>query len=122
MDWETTPYAKWYKSHRRFSFTAKYCIEQYEDGKPIPERVFKQFLQSLYCHSKSEEKMFQRLQAPESLFKDHASIIVNKIYTNEEKYSFCKSLLIHMKEEEEFLRTSEQQNEMKRLDKFFRTS
>ncbi len=103
IDWETTKYSKWYASHRRFSFTARHCIEMYEDGKPIPDTIFKPFLRSLYCHSKSEEKMFQEIPEKELLFEEHAKIILTKQYSIEEKYALCKSLLIHMKEEEEVL-------------------
>lgn len=101
--WDSTPYSKWYNSHRRFSFTAKFCIELYEEGKPIPQTIFQPFLKSLSCHSKSEEKMFAKIQTPASLFDEHSKIILSKHYTNEEKYSLCKSLLLHMKEEEEVL-------------------
>lgn len=98
--WDSTKYSKWYNSHRRFSFTAHFCIEHYEEGKQIPDTIFKPFLKSLSCHSKSEEKMFQDIQPLKHIFQDHESIIVSKDYTNDEKYSFCKSLLSHMKEEE----------------------
>ena len=109
--WETTKYAKWYKAHRRFSFTANFCIEQYEEGKSIPQIIFKPFLKSLACHSKSEEKMFQTIEALKSIFQDHETIQPMKVYTNEEKYTFCKKLLHHMKEEEyevmKFLKSTE---------------
>ncbi len=101
--WEETKYSKWYKSHRKFSFTAKHCIELYENGKNIPESIFKPFIKSLYCHSKSEEKMFDNCEEKERLLDDHSSIVPSKHYSNEEKYNFCKSLLIHMKEEETIL-------------------
>jgi hypothetical protein len=42
--WETTKYSKWYKSHRRFSFTARHCIELYEEKSHIPDTIFKPFL------------------------------------------------------------------------------
>ncbi len=103
ISWETTKYSKWYKSHRRFSFTAKYCIEMYEEGKIIPEKIFKPFLRSLFCHSKSEEKMFQDSLAKEKILDEHSKIIPSKIYSNDEKYVFCQSLLVHMKEEEDIL-------------------
>ena len=98
--WDTTKYSKWYKSHRRFSFTANHCIELYEDIQWIPDSVFKPFIRSLYCHSKSEEKMFMDMSIQEKILDDHSRILPSKIYSNEEKYAFCKSVLIHMKEEE----------------------
>ncbi len=78
-------------------------MEMYEDGKPIPDTIFKPFLRSLYCHSRSEEKMFQDVPEKEKLLEEHTKIIPGKQYSTEEKYAFCKSLLIHMKEEEEIL-------------------
>ena len=42
---------------------------------------------------------------PETLFDEHSHIILTKIYTVEEKYNLCKSLLIHMKDEEEILKS-----------------
>ncbi len=101
--WDTTPYSKWYKSHRRVSFTANHCIELFEDGKQIPDSIFKPFLKSLYCHSKSEEKYFENYKEKESLFHDHSNILPTKHYSNKERYCLCKSLLIHMKEEETVL-------------------
>lgn len=105
-DWKTTKYSKWYRSHRRFSFTAHYCIEHYEEGKQIPESVFQPFLRSLSCHSKSEEKMFQHISALQETFREHSTIVVTKRYTNQEKYTLCKSLLDHMKEEEALVMSS----------------
>lgn len=99
-DWESTKYAKWYKSHRRFSFTAKFCIELYEERNTIPQTIFVPFLKSLYCHSKSEEKMFRDIQSIDTVFHEHDMIQLSKHYTEEEKYMLCKSLLLHMKEEE----------------------
>ena len=101
--WETSSYSKWYKSHRRFSFTANHLIELYEDGKQIPESIFKPFVKSLYCHSKSEEKMFENSLEKNKILDDHSKIIPLKRYSNEEKYIFCKNLLIHMKEEESII-------------------
>ena len=102
--WEETPYTKWYLSHRRFSFTSRHFIELYEDTRKIPDSIFKPFLQSLHCHSKGEEtRIFNSIPVPETLFDEHALIILTKKYTHEEKYSLCKSLLLHMKEEEELL-------------------
>lgn len=98
--WETSKYAKWYKSHRRFSFTSKYCMELYEDGKKIPETIFQPFIKSLYCHSKSEEKMFENNVQKDKILDEHAKIIPGKQYSDEEKFNFCKDLLLHMKEEE----------------------
>lgn len=100
--WEKTKYSKWYMSHRRFSFTAKYCIELYEDGNVIPDKIFIPFLKSLYCHSKSEEKMFSN-EFKNDIIKDHANIIPTKKYENIEKYTLCKDLLIHMKKEEDII-------------------
>lgn len=93
-------YTKWYKSHRRFSFTARFCIQLYDDKARIPDSIFKPFLKSLYCHSKAEEKMFQGY---EHILDEHTKIIPSKQYSDEEKYEFCKSLLIHMKEEEDII-------------------
>jgi hypothetical protein len=101
--WESTKYSKWYKSHRRFSFTANHLIDLYEDGKNIPDSIFKPFMKSLYCHSKSEEKMFQDSVAKDKILHEHSKISLSKRYSNDEKYEFCKSLLIHMKEEEGIL-------------------
>jgi hemerythrin superfamily protein len=101
--WETTKFSKWYKSHRRFSFTAKYCIELYKDSRPIPETIFKPFLKSLYCHSKSEENMFRESPEFGMILEEHSKIDPSKEYSNEDKYWFCKSLLTHMKQEEEIL-------------------
>ncbi len=106
ISWETTKYSKWYKSHRRFSFTAKFCIELYEEKNSIPDSIFKPFIKNLYCHSKSEEKMFQDTLFRDKLLEDHSTIIPSKEYSNEEKYTFCKSLLLHLKEEEDVLSLS----------------
>ena len=92
-EWEATKYFNWYKSHRRFSFTAKYCIELFEDKHYIPDSIFTPFIKSLYCHSKSEEKMFSK---EDKILVDHSQIIPSKQYSQQEKYVFCKSLLIHM--------------------------
>ncbi len=103
--WKHTPYEKWYLSHRRFSFTSKFCIELYEENKNIPDIIFKPFLKSLKCHSTNEEKnIFKSIEIPDSLFHQHDTIQITKDYTNEEKYIFCKSLLNHMKEEEAILK------------------
>lgn len=100
MDWESSPYRRWYTSHRRFSFTAHYCIDLYEDGLPISDTVFRPFLRSLACHSKAEEHMFQ---SRPDLLVEHTFILPSKSYTQEEKYEFCKMLLVHMREEEAVL-------------------
>ena len=103
--WETTQYKRWYLSHRRFSFTSRYLIELYDEHKQIPDSIFNPFLKSLDCHSKGEEKrIFNKILVPENLFDEHSQIILTKKYTSEEKYSLCKSLLIHMKEEESVLK------------------
>ena len=70
------------------------------DNKQIPESIFKPFIKSLYCHSKSEEKMFQNSLIKHKILDEHSKIIPSRKYSNEEKYIFCKDLLIHMKEEE----------------------
>lgn len=101
--WKTTPYAKWYASHRRFSFVAEFCIEHYEEKQRIPSQIFTPFIKSLYCHSKSEEKMFGHIPSIQDTFKEHAEIVTTKQYTDEEKYNFCKALLLHMKEEEDMV-------------------
>ncbi len=101
--WETTRYSNWYKSHRRFSFTAHHLIELYQEGKSIPDSIFKPFIQSLYCHSKSEQKMFINHKEKDKILDEHSKIIPSKQYSNEEKYIFCKTLLEHMKEEEAIL-------------------
>jgi hypothetical protein len=104
--WQKTNYKKWYLSHRRFSFTSNFMMDLYEERKQIPDSIFKPFLKSLDCHSKGEEKrIFNNLPVPETLFDEHRHIIITKKYTNEEKYNLCKSLLIHMKEEEAFLKS-----------------
>ncbi len=101
--WNTTKHAKWYKSHRKFSFTAHYCMDLYEEGRTIPESIFQPFIKSLYCHSKSEEKIFQESQRKQKILEDHKDIDPSKKYSNDEKYFFCKSLLVHMKEEEDMV-------------------
>lgn len=100
--WENTKYHKWYLSHRRFSFTSKYCIDLYDTTKNIPDSIFVPFLRRLKCHSVGEETFFRAivLNIPDTLFDEHSKIDVSKKYTNEEKYALCKELLIHMKEEE----------------------
>ena len=106
MDWESTPYSNWYRSHRRFSFTAHYCIALYEDRKAIPDAIFKPFLKALACHSKGEEKLFPPGPDKERLLDDHSMIVPSKSYSTHEKYEFCKSLLVHMKQEEQILSAS----------------
>lgn len=104
--WERSHYKKWYLSHRRFSFTSRYLIDLYEETNEIPDSIFKPFLKSLDCHSKGEEKrIFKDIPVPESLFDEHSQIILAKKYTAEEKYTLCKSLLIHMRDEEAFLKS-----------------
>ena len=101
--WETTPYSKWYKSHRKFSFTAHHLIELYDEKQQIPDSIFKPFLKSVFCHSKGEEKLFQSSLEKEKILDEHSKIQPSKQYSHEEKYLFCKSLLQHMKEEEAIL-------------------
>lgn len=102
--WESTPYLKWYKSHRRFSFMAKLFIEEFKENGKIPVHPFASFVKSLSCHSKSEERMFANIPTMTSLFQDHVNIDIHKAYTEEEKYDLCISLLDHMREEEDMLR------------------
>ena len=103
--WETTPYFKWYKSHRKFSLLANLFIEDFEDNKQIYLPAFKAFIKSLDCHSKTEEKMFMHIENIQNTFKEHNCISTTKTYTDEEKYILCKSLIIHMKEEEDIVKT-----------------
>jgi hypothetical protein len=104
--WEKSHYKKWYLSHRRFSFTSRHLIELYDENKHIPDSIFTPFLKSLKFHSTCEEKtIFNSIPVPETLFDEHNRIILGKKYTNEEKYNLCKSLLIHMKDEEEILKS-----------------
>lgn len=81
-------------------------MELYEEQKKIPETIFSPFLKSLHCHSRSEEKMFQAIVPMKDIFKEHSSIDLKKRYSDDEKYALCKSLLSHMKEEEEIVRNS----------------
>ncbi len=102
--WETTPYLKWYKSHRKFSLLAHLFIEDFEDNKQIHLPTFTSFIKSLYCHSKSEEKMFNHIENIKNTFIEHTHISTTKSYTEQEKYILCKSLIIHMKEEEHIVK------------------
>jgi hypothetical protein len=101
--WETTPYLKWYKSHQKFSVLAHLFIADFEDNKQIDLPTFTSFIKSLYSHSKNEEKMFKHIENLQNTFAEHSDINTSKSYTEEEKYIFCKSLIIHMKEEEEIV-------------------
>jgi len=103
MDWSTTRYAKWYQSHRRFSFTANYCIGLYEETGRIPDSVFRPFLRSVACHSKAEERFFTDPLVLARIQQEHATIQPSKAYSHKEKLEFCQSLLDHMKEEEAIL-------------------
>lgn len=105
-DWTSTPHAKWYAAHRRFSFTARWCLEQEEMGKSIPSQVFDPFLRSLQCHSKSEERRFRDLPDAESLFQDHAMLDATLLSTHAAKVALCRSLLTHMRDEENAVWTS----------------
>ena len=102
--WESTPYLKWYKSHKKFYLFANLFIEDFEDNKQIYLPAFKSFIKSLYCHSKAEEKMFNHIENIKNTFKEHTHISTTKSYTEEEKYMLCKSLINHMKEEEDILK------------------
>ena len=100
-DWSSTPYAKWYAAHRRFSFTATWCLEQDSMGKPIPSQVFDPFLRSLRCHSAGEERRFQGVPDLEVLFKAHDQLDPAHLTTQDEKVQMCRSLLVHMRAEED---------------------
>ena len=102
--WENTPYLKWYKSHRKFSFLAHSFIEDFENNKQIHLPTFASFIKLLYCHSKGEEKMFTHIENIQNTFTEHNNINITKSYTEEEKYILCKSLIIHMKEEEDIVK------------------
>jgi len=102
--WENTPYFKWYKSHQKFYILAHLFIEDFEDNKQIHLPTFKSFIKSLYCHSKNEEKMFYHIENIKNTFKEHNHINTTKLYTDEEKYNLCKSLITHMKEEEDIVK------------------
>ena len=102
--WETTPYFKWYKSHRKFSILAQLFIEDFENNQQIHLPTFTSFIKSLYCHSKREEKMFNHIEKIKYTFREHNHISTTKSYTEEEKYNLCKSLIIHMKEEEDIVK------------------
>ena len=102
--WETTPYLKWYKSHQKFSILAHLFIADFEENKQINVPAFTSFIKSLYCHSKGEEKMFNHIEKLQNTFAEHSDIITTKSYTEEEKYMLCKSLIIHMKEEEDIVK------------------
>lgn len=39
-------------------------------------------------------------QSRPDLLAEHTAILPSKSYTQEEKYEFCKMLLVHMREEE----------------------
>lgn len=102
--WETTPYLKWYKSHRKFSILAQLFMEDFENNKQIHLPTFKSFIKSLCCHTKGEEKMFNHIDKMKDAFKEHNYISETQSYTEEEKYMLCKSLIIHMKEEEDIVK------------------
>jgi hypothetical protein len=102
--WETTPYLTWYKSHRKFSILAHLFIADFEENKPIHLPTFTSFIKSLYCHSKSEEKMFSHIENIKNTFIEHNQISITKSYTEEEKYILCKSLIMHMEEEEDIVK------------------
>lgn len=101
--WETTPYLKWYKSHKKFSILAHLFIEDFEDNTKIHLQTFTTFIKLLNCHSKAEERMFNHIEKIQNTFKEHNHISTTKSYTEEEKYNLCKMLIIHMKEEEDIV-------------------
>ena len=47
--------------------------------------------------------MFQNSLLKDKILDEHSKIVPSKQYSNEEKYIFCKELLIHMKEEESII-------------------
>lgn len=49
--------------------------------------------------------MFHEIEAMKTIFKEHSDIQPTKLYTDEEKYNLCNSLLLHMKEEEHAVKT-----------------
>ena len=102
--WKTTPYLKWYKSHKKFYILSHLFIEDFEDNRQIHLPTFTSFVKSLYCHSKGEEKMFTHIENIKHTFTEHNHISITKSYTEEEKYILCKSLIIHMKEEEDIVK------------------
>ena len=102
--WGTTPYFKWYKSHIKFYILAHLFIEDFENNQQIHLPTFTSFIKSLYCHSKREEKMFTHIENIKHTFREHNHISTTKSYTEEEKYNLCKSLIIHMKEEEDIVK------------------
>jgi hypothetical protein len=95
--WKNTPYIKWYKSHIKFSILANLFIEDIEHNNKIYQPAFESFIKSIYCHSKSEEKMFSHIDALKNVFEKHHETMPT---SNEEIYVFCKSLIAHMQEEE----------------------
>ena len=103
--WKNTPYFKWYKSHRKFYILADLFIEDFENNQQIHLPTFTSFIKSLYCHSKGEEKMFNHVENIKNTFTEHNHISITKSYTEEEKYILCKSLIIHMKEEEDIVKS-----------------
>jgi hypothetical protein len=102
--WENTQYFQWYKSHRKFYSLAHLFIEDFENNRQIHLPTFTSFIKSLYCHSKGEEKMFNHIENIKHTFREHNHISTTKSYTEEEKYNLCKSLIIHMKEEEDIVK------------------
>jgi hypothetical protein len=98
--WKTTKYFDWYKSHQKFYNIAYLFIEDYEKNKKLSLIAFKSFLKSVNCHSKAEEKIFENIDKLNNIFEEHKLININKIYISSSVYIFCKSLIIHMKNEE----------------------
>ena len=47
--------------------------------------------------------MFQNSLLKDKILDEHSKIEPSKQYSNDEKYMFCKELLIHMKEEESII-------------------
>ena len=48
--------------------------------------------------------MFNHIEKIKNTFSEHNHISTAKSYTEEEKYNLCKSLIIHMKEEEDIVK------------------
>jgi hypothetical protein len=48
--------------------------------------------------------MFYHIENIKNTFKEHNHINTTKLYTDEEKYNLCKSLITHMKEEEDIVK------------------
>ncbi len=47
--------------------------------------------------------MFENLEGFQKIKEEHSKILPTKSFSQEEKYFFCQSLLLHLKEEETIL-------------------